>query len=86
VNECKEDHDTSENVEEDVRDVITEWIELPEIVIDCVTQNPNWLIRRPLHICKYVLNIPPTKTPNLRVFIDHRIIPVGKGVIQRIQI
>jgi hypothetical protein len=44
VEEGKIDHDTCEDVKEDICDVITQWIELPEVVINGIAKHPDGLI------------------------------------------
>jgi hypothetical protein len=82
VEESKIDHDASKDVEEDVRDVITEWIELPEIIIDSITQNSDGLVSRALSKSEDLKYISPIEAFNLWIGINHRIIPVGKLVSQ----
>jgi hypothetical protein len=37
MKESKINHDTGEDIKKDVCDVITQWIELPQMIIDSIT-------------------------------------------------
>jgi hypothetical protein len=81
VKEGEINHDTGENVKKDVRDVIPQRVKFPEVEVYGITQNTNRLIGSPFHIGKYILDISQAETSNLRIPIDHGIVPVGKQVV-----
>ncbi len=76
MKEGKINHDTGEDIKKDVCDVITQWIELPEMIIDSITQDPNGLVSGSLLKSKDLKDISPVEAFNLSIAINHRIIPV----------
>jgi hypothetical protein len=86
VENSKIDHDTGKDIKEDICDMITQWIEFPEVVINGITQNPNGLIGDSLPQGKYRTYIFPAQTSDLSISINHRVIPIREEVVERVDI
>jgi hypothetical protein len=86
VEDSKKDHDTRKDIKEDICDMITQWIEFPEVVINGITQNPNRLIGGGLMKGEDSLDVFPVETLHLGITIYHRIVPVSKEVPQGIKV
>jgi hypothetical protein len=56
MKEGKINHDTGEDIKKDVCDVITQWIELPEMIIDGITKDPDGLVSIPLFKREYLFD------------------------------
>jgi hypothetical protein len=61
-------------------------IESPKMVIHRITKNPNRLVSPCLHRCEDGSHIFPIEAPDLIILIDHLVVPIGKKILQRIQI
>jgi hypothetical protein len=86
MKESKITYDAGENVEKDVRDVVTNGIQFPEMIIYGITQNPNGLISNPYLQGKYRSYIFQVQAADLSVPINHAIIPIRKKIAYRIEI
>jgi hypothetical protein len=49
-------HDTGENVKKDVRDMITQRVQFPEMIIDGITKYPDGLVSIPLFKREYLFD------------------------------
>jgi len=80
--ERQKDHDTGEDVEKNVRDTITHGVQLPEFIINGITEHANGLVSGALLKSKNLNDISPIEASDLWIGIDHRIVPIGKEVAQ----
>ena len=72
--------DKGEDIKKDVGKMIPKRVEFPEVIINRITEHPNGLVGIPLFEGKYRFDPLPAQVPDMRVLIDHPIIPVRKLV------
>ncbi len=84
--DSKKDHDTGENIKEDICNPITHWVKFPEFIINSITEHSNGLIGIGFFVCEYSFDPLPTQIPNGGILINHTIIPIRKLVSQRIEV
>jgi hypothetical protein len=78
--------DASKDIKEDVGEVITEGIELPEMIIDGITEHPDGLKSISLLKCEYFLDPVPIQIPDGGILVNHPVVPICKLVSKRIEV
>jgi hypothetical protein len=82
----EKNHEAREHVEQDVREPITHRVEVPDLKVHGVTQNPEGLVIVGPFKLKDPLDSLPVQPSDLRIIVDHPVIPVRKLMPQRVNI
>ena len=81
----EKDEKAVQKVEKDIGQVIAERVELPDPIVNGITEHPNRLVG-PSTGDEHIDDVPPIQTLDLWIGIDHSIIPIGKFVSQGIEV
>lgn len=66
----EEYHDTCQQVESHIRDVVADWVQLPEPIVNRITENTNGLIGTGSSQGKNLFDIRPFQTADLLILDD----------------